>query len=312
MKRLAAILSILALLVALSAGSAAAAGPGAYTCAGGSNGNMATIPAGTYTSVTVTGICHILGAVTGPAVGPGGAEVITNCNVAGGPVDVLGTLTVAPGAFLDAGSCAPSVTVGGGIAVGSGGTLILGCEPFLVIMPPVPPFPTLCPGLVTHDSIGGGVTADHPLAMIFHENTITGGLTVRGGGGGTGICNSNGDPTPPSGDLTLSAALDSALAPHGNTPAYTDFEDNVIDGGVSISGMQGCWFGIFRNHVRGGMSVVNNTFADQDAMEVADNVVKGNLACFGNSPAVHFGDSRGGPNTVTGQQLGQCAPPLPL
>ena len=54
------------------------------------------------------------------------------------------------------------------------------------------------------------------------------------------------------------------------------------------------------------------TFADSDAMEVTDNVVGGNLICFENNPTVHRGDSGGGPNTVTGLQLGQCKPPLPL
>src|SRR5438876_3462471 len=98
MKRFWATLAVLALLVAMLAGTTGAAGtahaaaPGSYTCSGGSSSSMSTIPAGTYTQVTVTGICHILGAVTGPAVGPGGAEVITNCNAPGGAVNVLGSL----------------------------------------------------------------------------------------------------------------------------------------------------------------------------------------------------------------------------
>jgi hypothetical protein len=301
MKRFWATLAVLALIVAMSAGTAGASAPGSYTCSGGSSSIMSTIPAGTYTQVTVTGICHILGAVTGPAVGPNGAEVITNCNAPGGAVNVLGGLTIAPNAFLDAGSCAPAVTVSGGVSVGSGGTFILGCAPNLVIMPPVPPFPTLCPGITTSDRIRGNVTADQPLAVIFHKNTIDGKVSVHGGGGGLN-CNA---------DLNLSAALDSALGNQGPTPAYNDFEDNTIRGGLSISGLQGCWFGIFRNQVHGNVSLDNNTFVDLDAMEVTDNTVAGNLICFGNSPTVHLGDSGGGPNTVTGRQLGQCTPPLP-
>jgi hypothetical protein len=263
---------------------------------------MSTIPAGTYTQVTVTGICHILGAVTGPAVGPGGAEVITNCNAPGGTVHVLGNLIIAPNAFLDAGSCAPAVAVGGNVSVGSGGTFILGCSPFLVIMPPVPPFPTLCPGITTSDSIGGNVTADHALAVIFHANTINGNLSVEGGGGGLN-CNP---------DANLSAALDSAHGDQGPTPAYNDFENSTIGGVVSISGLQGCWFGILRNQVQKNLILTDNTFVDADAMEVLDNIVEGNLICFGNSPTVHVGDSGDtAPNKVTGKQLGQCTPPLP-
>ena len=302
MKRFWATLAVLALMVAMSAGTAGAAAPGSYTCSGGSSSTMSTIPAGTYTDVTVTGICHILGAVTGPMWPDTTKENITNCKTAGGAVNILGKLTIAPNAFLDAGSCAPAVTVGGNVAVGSGGTLILGCSPNLVIMPPVPPFPTLCPGITTSDSIGGNVTADQPLAVIFHKNTIDGNISVHGGGGGLN-CNA---------DLNLSAALDSSLGNLGPTPAYNDFEDNTIGGGVSISGLQGCWFGIFRNQVQKNVILTNNTFVDSDAMEVTDNKVAGNLICFGNSPTVHVGDSGGGPNTVTGLQLGQCQPPLPL
>jgi len=52
---------------------------------------------------------------------------------------------------------------------------------------------------------------------------------------------------------------------------------------------------------------MNNTLADPDATEVADNVISGDLACFGNTPGAQVGDSGGGPNTVSGQKLGECA-----
>jgi hypothetical protein len=57
--------------------------------------------------------------------------------------------------------------------------------------------------------------------------------------------------------------------------------------------------------------LTGNTFNDPDAMEVTDNIVGHNLICVGNTPTVHLGDSGGGPNKVTGLQLGQCKPPLP-
>src|SRR5215469_6502186 len=76
MKKFRATLIVLALIFAIPAGTAGAAGPGSFTCLGGSSSAMSTIPAGTYAQVTVTGVCHILGAVTGPAVGPNGTEVI--------------------------------------------------------------------------------------------------------------------------------------------------------------------------------------------------------------------------------------------
>jgi len=285
------LLSMVVVGVGLAVADDKAAAAGSFTCSGGTATSPTIIPAGTYTQVTVTGICRILGAVTGPAIGPGGTEVITNCNAPSGPVNVLGGLTIAPNGFLDAGSCAPTLNVSGGVAVGSGGGLVLGCSPFLVVAPPTPPFPSLCPGITTSNVITGGVTATQPMTLIFHSNTISGGLSVQGGGGGVN-CDSN---------PNLSAAFD------GSSATYTDFEDNTISGGVSISGLQSCWFGIFRNQVNGSVSVTNNTFADPDATEVATNVVKGNLTCLGNSPAAQIGDSEGSPNVVTGQKLGECA-----
>jgi len=294
MKRLLKVIIMLSMVV-VGAGLAMAddntASARSFTCSGGTATSPTIIPAGTYTHVTVTGICRILGAVTGPAIGPGGTEVVTNCSAASGPVDVLGGLTIAPNGFLDAGSCAPTVNVSGGLAVGSGGGLVLGCSPFLVVAPPTPPFPSLCPGITTSNIIKGGVTATQPTTLIFHSNTIYGGLSVQGGGGGVN-CDSN---------PNLSAAFD------GTSATYTDFEDNTISGGVSISGLESCWFGIFRSRVNGSVSVTNNTFADPDATEVATNEVNGNLTCLGNSPAAQIGDSQGSPNIVTGQKLGECA-----
>lgn len=207
------------------------------------------------------------------------------------PVTVLGGLAVAANGFLDAGSCAPTLNVTGGITVEKGGGLVLGCSPFLVVAPPTPPFPSLCPGITTRNVIKGGVKANQPLTLIFHSNTITGGVSVQGGGGGV-----NCDNNP-----NLTAAFD------GPSATYTDFEDNTIAGRVSISGLQSCWFGIFRSQVNGSVSVTNNTFADADATEVATNTINGNLTCQGNSPAAQIGDSEGTLNVVTGQKFGECA-----
>ena len=56
MKRFGAILTMLVLILAIAADAADAAGPGSYTCSGGSSSAMNAVPAGTYTAVTVTGI----------------------------------------------------------------------------------------------------------------------------------------------------------------------------------------------------------------------------------------------------------------
>ena len=127
MKRLMMVIILLSVMVVagLAMADDNAASAGSFTCSGGTATSPTIIPAGTYTQVTVTGICRILGAVTGPKIGPD-TGVIKNCNARGGPVNVLGGLTIAPNGFLDAGSCAPTVNVSGGVADGSGGGLILG------------------------------------------------------------------------------------------------------------------------------------------------------------------------------------------
>src|ERR1700733_6980241 len=45
---------------------------------------------------------------------------------------------------------------------------------------------------------------------------------------------------------------------------------------------------------------------DPDAGEVLQNTVGDDIACFGNSPAVQFGDSGASPNVVDGRAFGEC------
>jgi hypothetical protein len=54
----------------------------------------------------------------------------------------------------------------------------------------------------------------------------------------------------------------------------------------------------------------NVSTVDPDSNEFVTNTINGSLNCTGNSPAAHVGDSMGGANSVTGQQTGQCTPPL--
>lgn len=229
------------------------AAPSGATCTGGS------IAPGTYQSLTITGACFI----------PDGV------------VTVYGGLTIASGAFLFAASPTATVTISGGAVVGSGATFIFGCAPSFG-----------CAN-TTNDRINGGIVANQPLAMIFHGNTINGGISVRGGGGGI-TC----DPNP-----LLTAILGS------DVPAYSTFEDNLINGRLSVSGLQSCWFGLARNHVNGTVTLVNNTFADTDAMEILSNTIHGSLACSTNSPVpTNIADGIAlEPNTVTGNESGQCA-----
>ena len=84
----------------------------------------------------------------------------------------------------------------------------------------------------------------------------------------------------------------------GDLGQYSDFEDSTIGGNLTITGLRTCWLGAGRNHVRENVVDANNKMADPDANEALANVIHGSIACFGNSPAVQYGDSGSSPNQV--------------
>ncbi len=203
-----------------------------------------------------------------------------------GPVTIHGDLMLTPGSVLDA--VTPNdLSVTGNVLVGPGALLGLGCSPHIGCT------------TTTDDQVGGSILAQQPLGVVVHSAVIGGNISVAGGGGGA-QCAGNG-PVP----LLLSGA------PVPMSHGYTDFEDNTIGGGVSVVGLQSCYFGFFRNVVTGGVTLQNDVMGDPDGNEVATNTIGGNLACSGDSPGPQIGDSGGVQNTVAGTASGQCVPPLP-
>jgi hypothetical protein len=242
----------------------------AYTCTGSGDG---IVPPGTYKSMTITGVCYM------PA----------------GTITIKTNLTVAPGALLDATSPgdpaanprqAATVVVRGSVSVGAGAVLFLGCSPFIS-----------CPTAVNYDRIGGSLTATGALGVVVHSVTIGGSFTLQGGGDGiAGPSACTADPLPWSEDTSQTTGV----------PVYSDAEDNLIGGNLSVSDLQGCWLGSLRNQVSGNATFVGNAMGDLDAMEIDNNLIGGSLACSGNVPAVQFGDSGSAPNMVSGLGTGQC------
>ena len=280
--------------VLVGAGSASASPPHrdsyghSYNCTGGN------VSAGTYNSMVITGVCYM------PA----------------GTVVVRGDLTVAPGALLDAvtpgdpagpGALLPStVFVGGNVWVGHGAVLFLGCSPNVS-----------CPMAVTYDRIGGSLTATGALGVVVHSTSIGGNFSLLGGGGGvvggtaTGVCGGNPAAVPPvPAPVPPLWAADPSLAngegPGMPIPVYSDAEDNVIGGNLSIIGLHSCWLGGLRNQVGGDANFSANVMGDPDALEMGNNLVSGNLTCLANVPAVQFGDGGAAPNMVGGFGIGEC------
>jgi hypothetical protein len=245
-----------------------------YDCSGGN------VPAGTYDSMLITGICYM------PA----------------GTIVVRGDLTVAPGALLDAATpgdpvanplLPATVRVGGNVRVGRGAVLVLGCSPA-----------GGCTG-VTYDRIRGNLTAFGALGVVIQAVSIGGNATVVGGGGGvaggagSGGCFTSPIPKPWSEDPALSN-------PKTGSPQYTDFEDSPIGGNLRVIGVQTCYLGSFRDRVGGSIAFVGNTTSDPDGNELGSNLARGNVTCRGNLPATQFGDSGAAPNMVGGLAIGQC------
>jgi hypothetical protein len=247
--------------------TSSASAAASYTCSGG------LIPEGTYGPVTVTGFCFMQGTYT-----------------------IKGGLTIAPGGVLDAAGAGPEATpcdqfvdVSGGIQVGAGGVLYMGNGQG-----------TGCPN--SNDVVNGGITSTGGDTVVIHGTTMNGGFSANGGGPG----NCGG----------------SEAAPFGS---FTNVEDSVVNGGLSITNLNTCWIGTIRNVVNGGETVSNNETSDTDAIEIGMNTIHGGLDCSGNflNPAVppdlfppdhapngvptNFFDGFGPfPNTVTGQETGQC------
>lgn len=161
------------------------------------------------------------------------------------------------------------VTIRGGLYVEEGATFIFGDEE----SPSV------------NATITGGVHATNAGSVQIHFSTISGGIDVHGGAG------------PDGGPFDFGG---------GFRPTWNTFEDNQINGSVTIDGYDGFWQGFFRNTVNGSVDFNNNSVIDPDGNEVQTNTIHGSLNCVNNTPAPQEGDSGGSANDVTGPKTGQC------
>ncbi|MEO6859065.1 MAG: hypothetical protein ABI323_10845 [Solirubrobacteraceae bacterium] len=262
--------------LAASPGTAAAEESDTHTCSG-----TLTSPgvlAGSYESVRVTGVCF----------------------VNAGAARIRGDLTLAPGSGLAAafgrndatGTGTSSLWVGGDVRVGRGAALLLGCEPghFTCFDDTAKP-----PTLSSRSHVEGDLEANNALGVVVHNSVIGGDVQQTGGGGGLN-CNPAG-----------------VFAPG---PAYSDYEDTLIHGDVTISKLNACYLGIARDHVKGDVRLINNHMADPDAIEILANHISDDLVCRGNSAVWDSAElsfmqmdlyPRGAqPNVVRGDREGQC------
>jgi len=219
------------------------------------------------------------------------------CFVSSGPAIVEGNLTVAAGGVLN-GTFGlndttkkgySNLTVNGNLFVDEGATVVLGCDPTNSPCSDDPGTSTKAgPTLSSWDWVLGSLIATDPLGAVLHNIFIRKNLSENGGGGGLNCT--------PQGVFTAF-----------QSPVFSDFENVVVGGNMSITNLKTCWLGSFRDSIHGHFTVINNKMADRDADEILTNYVNGALTCIGNLPAVQFGDSGGSANVVNGKAYGQCS-----
>ncbi|MGB7050368.1 MAG: hypothetical protein WBG41_02230 [Acidimicrobiales bacterium] len=254
-------------------GVAAAAGPA--TC-GGTLASPQPLAGGTYTTVTVDGVCAI-----------NSGQVVVSGNVT---VDAGDALLASYARDAGVAGTTSGLTVDGNIVAGTGATVFLGCEPeFVCFDDPNPHSPTLSSAA----RVDGSVTGTGVLGIVVHDSTIGGDVVQTGGGGGL-TCS----PMTGVGPFTLIP---------GGSPVYSDYEDGSIGGNLRVTGLSSCWFGALRLQIGGSFTYTGNSLADPDASENLANNIGGNILCSDNSPAVQYGDSGSSPNIVGGFATGECS-----
>jgi hypothetical protein len=243
--------------------------PGPLVCSGGTAALPQDILAGTYSRVTVTGVCRFNGDVTinsGLVIAGGG---VLNAHASGVP-------------FMTA-----NVVVNGGVSVGKGAVLGLGnYGP---------------PGIKTNTVVNGDIVADRPLDLYLSGITVHGNVVSNGGGPGTGAFLNF-----PTKDDTIDGNLIMNGWQGGWIGALRDTVGGnlVVSNNASVvhETPAGCDDSSTTDPCTGFAAG-----ADTDSTEVASNTISGNLICFGNTPAAQFGDSGGSPNIVAGKAIGECS-----
>jgi len=238
------------------------------------------------------------------------------CEVSRGAAKVEGNVTVSRGSVLVAAFAHNvkthkghgNLTITGNLVVKSDATAVIGCD--------ASNFPCIDdsqtnPRFNNKVKIGGNLTATAALGVISHSTQIVGNVRQTGGGGGQ------------------SCASMPGVFGLFKSPQYSTYEVDSIGGHISISNVASCWLGFFNNHIRGSFKLNGNKMADPDAIEIGNNVIKGNMACSGNTNAVpasaavwdsseanpnngSFFPRIANPNTVKGTRSGQCSRSTPL
>ncbi len=174
-----------------------------FTCAAG------TVPAGTYTTLTIAGFCSI----------------------DGGNVSVKRQLVLQPGAGLNGLFAGSTLTVGDNVLVGSNAVLFLGCDPVEL--------PCLNDGSATQsDTVADSVVSSDAAAVVVHDSTIGGNVGVNGGGAGFACAPLFPGGPPDYTNFALDTIGGSVTVRHLKT-CWAGFNGNKVNGSVTWNDNQG-------------------------------------------------------------------------
>jgi hypothetical protein len=267
------------------------------TCSGGSatptSFNPSIINPGTYSSITVTGICVI----------PFGTVNVQHDLTIKSGATLIANFPAGPGGQPPEGDA--TLKVKGNVLVGKGATLILGCAPSFGCT------------MTTTDRIGGNLIGDRPLGMLLHGDTIAGDVSIRGGGGQDYDCSPQGavfslfqspvyttlEDSSVGGDVSISG-YQSCWLGLARTRVHGDvsFVKNALGDPDAIE--------ILSNTIRGDLSCRGNQFVDATkhppvftAHGPWDSTENANGDLFPRQPE---------PNTVAGERSGQCVLSSPV
>ncbi len=155
---------VVALLGVTGIASAAKSGT-ALTCTGGtftgdpSTSTFVSIPSGTYSSISVQGVCNV---------------------VPGAVINVTGNIDVAPGAIFDAQSAPSTITVGHNVTAGAGSFLGLGCLPDGVHAG----HPCASdPNAASNITVNGNLSETNAALVLLNGSTVNKNVTLNGGAG---------------------------------------------------------------------------------------------------------------------------------
>lgn len=199
------------------------------------------------------------------------------CALNAGPVTVTAIATITGSGSLVGRDSTSRFFDQGDLDAGPNTIVELGCDPSNFA----------CTGnsrATLRDEVDGNLNASGAEAVILYDTSVVGNVIENGGG------------------ASCATHLPATL---GGGSVYSLYDRAAISGSLSVTGVATCGLGAVSNLVSGNVTYNNNAATGTPSNQIAANLISGNLACQGNTPAPGLHGKSG--NLVSGSRTGQCA-----